>query len=93
MTSAKSSPEKLGAAAKATGTGMRKLTNISKQCAGLTIDTAVQQEYLSTALAYYLLEMLTAAKNESIFVILLLCPSFLVFDIRFNILSLTYRHE
>jgi hypothetical protein len=69
VTSAKSSPEKLGAAAKATGTTVPKLATIAKQCAGLTTDNAVQQEQLSAAKALTdcLLELMTAAKNGSIF--------------------------
>ncbi len=76
MTSAKSSPEKLGAAAKATGTTVPKLANIAKQCAGLTTDNVVQQEQLSVVqqeqlsaaktLTDCLLELLNAAKNGNI---------------------------
>lgn len=65
MTSAKTSPEKLGTAAKATGTTVPKLANIAKQCAGLTTDNAVQQEQLAAAKALTdtLLDLMTAAKN------------------------------
>jgi len=65
VTSAKASPEKLGLAAKATGTTVPKLATIAKQCAGLTTDNAVQQEQLAAAKALTdcLLELMTAAKN------------------------------